>query len=333
MRRTLAALPPARLGPRALIFMLPTLVAEVPCGPGWLFEIKWDGVRVLALRRRGRVELRSRAGRDVTAQYPEVAAAVAGLPGGDLALDGEIVVPDAHGRPSFHALQRRMHASRAVAALARACPVVTYVYDCLALEGCDLRGLPLRERKARLRALLGRGGTLRYADHVEGDGGAFFAEACAAGLEGVVAKRAEAPYRGGRRREWLKVKCQLRQEFVLGGWTDPKGTRAHLGAVHLGVYEDGALAYVGRAGSGLDTAALGALHTCLVRLATERCPFVRGTPPRGREHHWVRPELVCEVRFSEWTPDGRLRHPVFLGLRTDKRPRDVHREAPVRPRA
>jgi ATP-dependent DNA ligase len=203
----------------------------------------------------------------------------------------------------------------------------------IALECRDLRGVPLRERTARLRALLGRGDTLRYADHVEGDGGAFFAEACAAGLEGVVAKRAEAPYRGGRRREWLKVKCQLRQEFVLGGWTDPKGTRAHLGAVHLGVYEDGALVYVGRAGSGLDTDALGALHACLVRLATDRCPFVRGTAPRGREHHWVRPEVVCEVRFSEWTPDGRLRHPVFLGLRTDKRPRDVHREAPVRPRA
>jgi bifunctional non-homologous end joining protein LigD len=321
-------LPRARLSAPALPFMLPTLVAEVP-RDGWLYEIKWDGVRVLILRRGGAVTLHSRAGGDVTRRYPEIAAAAARLAGGDLALDAEIVAAGDDGRPSFHRLQRRIHRARAIASAVAEVPVVAWAYDCLALGGRDLRGLPLGERKARLRELVGSQGALRYCDHVEGDGRAVLETACEMGLEGIVAKRADAPYRGGRRREWLKIKCRRRQELVIGGYTEPRGGRSHLGALHLGVYEGGALTYAGKVGSGLDEATLADLARRLAPLATDRCPFTRGDPPRGREHRWVRPALVCEVRFGEWTPDGRLRHPVFLGLRADKRPRAVRREEPV----
>jgi bifunctional non-homologous end joining protein LigD len=290
-------------------------------------------VRALVLRERGRVRLWSRRGREATAEYPEVAAALARLPGGDLAVDGEIVALDDQGRPSFHRLARRMHRARGIAAAAAATPATLYMYDCLALGGRDLRALPLLARKALLRELAPGRDTVRYGDHVEGDGQAFLEAACAQGLEGVVAKRADAPYRGGRRLEWRKIKCQRRQEFVIGGWTDPKGARTHLGALHLGVHDDDGLLYVGRVGSGFDEATLRALHARLRRLAVGRCPFTRGVPPRGREHHWVRPELVCEVRFGEWTPDGSLRHPIFLGLRDDKRPEEVRREEPATPRS
>jgi bifunctional non-homologous end joining protein LigD len=313
----------------ALPFMLPVLVDEVPEGPDWVFEPKLDGVRVLALRVRGRAQLCSRNGLDVTGQYPEVAAAIDRLPGEDLALDGEIVALDEQGRPRFQLLQRRMHTTRHAAEV----PIIAYLYDCLALWGRDLRRLGLRDRKALLRELVPASDPLRYTDHFEGDGARVFRAACEAGLEGVIAKRADGPYRGGRRPEWRKIKCQRRQEFVIGGYTDPKGTRTHFGAVHLGVYEDDALVYVGRAGSGLDGAGLRDLHRRLHARAVAACPFTRGEPPRGREHHWVRPELVCEVRFSEWTTDGHLRHPVFLGLREDKRPEEVRRERAATPRS
>jgi len=257
--------------------MLPVLVDALPTGPGWLFELKWDGVRVLALRAHDRVELWSRKGLPVSEQYPEVAAAIAALPGGDLALDGEIVALDGEGRPSFERLQRRMHLVRAVDRAAAGTPVTAYFYDCLALFGRDVRALALEERKTLVRGLLADPGTLRYVDHVEGEGQAFFDAVCAAGLEGVVAKRVDGPYRGGRRPEWRKIKCHQRQEFVIGGYTDPKGTRAYFGALHVGFYERGSLVYAGRAGSGLDASALQELHGRLRALATARCPFGRAT--------------------------------------------------------
>ncbi len=314
--RRLATLPRVRLAPASFPLMLPTLVEEVPRGPGWLFELKWDGVRVLALRAGGQVELWARSGARVTDRYPEIAAALAPLGGGDLALDGEVVALDAAGRPSFERLQRRMHLVRDVARAAVRVPATAYFYDCLALFGRDLRGLPLADRKALLRELLAAPGAVRYADHVEGDGAAFLDAAC-----------------NGRRTEWRKIKCVKRQEFVIGGYTDPKGTRAGLGAVHLGVYEGDDLVYAGRAGSGLDRAGLDELAARLRPLTTERCPFTRGSPPRGPEHHWVRPVLVCEVRFSEWTSEGLVRHPVYLGLRADRRPREVRAERAVTPRS
>jgi DNA ligase D-like protein (predicted ligase) len=320
--------PRVRLDPDELRFMLPTLVERLPKGPEWLFEIKWDGVRVLALRVGGEVELWSRNRLTVARQYPEVATAIGRLPGGDLALDAEVVALDAHGRSSFQRLQRRMHVTGDLRRLAREVPVTAYVYDCLAFSGRDARHLPLVERKTLVRELVAGGDVLRYCDHVEAkDGQALFEAACEAGLEGVVAKRVDAPYVGGRRREWQKIKSHRRQEFVIGGWTDPQGTRGHLGALHLGVYDGDELVYVGRAGSGLGDAVLRDLSARLRALATERSPFAHNTP-RGRGHHWVCPELVCEVRFTDWTDDGSIRHPVFLGLRPDKRARDVRREIP-----
>ena len=307
--------------------MLPVLVDALPTGPGWLFELKWDGVRVLALRLGGRVELWSRRKRRVTRQYPEIAAAVATLAGGDVALDGEIVALDEAGRPSFERLQRRMHLERDVERVAAAVPATAYFYDCLVHSGRDVRGLRLVERKELLRALIPAPGAIRYAEHVD-DGPGFLAAVRAAGLEGVIAKRADGPYRAGRHAEWRKIKCHLRQEFVIGGWTDPKGTRAHLGALHVGFYERGELVYAGRAGSGLGDEHLGEMFNRLRAVAVDRSPFTRGPAPRGPEHHWVRPELVCEVRFTEWTSEGVLRHPVYVGLHADRDPRAVCRETP-----
>jgi bifunctional non-homologous end joining protein LigD len=324
----LARLPPARLTPAAMPFMLPTLVDTVPRGPEWVFELKWDGVRVLALRTGGRVRFWSRNGIDVTARYRELADAIATLPGGDLALDAEVVALDKEGRSSFQLLQRRMHTERAGGEQR----IHALVFDCLAFHGRDVRGLPLGDRKALLPDLLRGKDPVRYSDHLATDGDQLLQAACAAGLEGIVAKRADCPYVGGRRREWLKIKCHLEQEFVIGGWTDPKGTRAYLGAVHLGVYEDGKLVYAGRAGTGLDTARLKALYQKLRALETKTYPFTGSRPPRGPEHHWARPELVCQVRFTEWTGDGQLRHPVFLGLRDDKPPAEVRRERPAQAR-
>jgi bifunctional non-homologous end joining protein LigD len=312
--------------------MHPTLVAEPPEGPDWLLELKWDGVRVLALRTGGDVRLLARSGGDVTRRYPEVATALAALPGGDLALDGEIVVLDDDGRANFARLQHRMHlaGAREIAAAARVDPVTALVFDALVLDCRDLRGLALLERKARLRVLLPTGEAVRFCDHVEGWGRAFLAAVERAGVEGIVAKRAASRYRAGRSRDWVKIKCQRTGDFVIGGWTDPQGERAHLGAVHLGFYEDDALVYAGRAGSGLDARGLDDLAARLAPLATSRCPFARGEPPRGRMHHWVRPELVCAVRFGEWTSDGRLRHPVFVALSPGRDPREVRR---IRPRS
>lgn len=321
-RRLLAPLAPLDLARTPLLpargaglgFMLPTLVRDVPLGPEWIYELKWDGVRVLAVRIHGTVALYTRRGADCTDRYPEVPAAVAALPGGDLALDGEIVALEDDGRPSFQRLQHRMHVSRDVAAVARKVPVVAYVYDCPVVDGRDTRPLPLVARKRVLESLLPADEVLRFCDHVAGDGKRFFAAVAARGLEGIVAKRGDAPYRSGRRPEWLKIKCARVARFVVGGFTDPKGGRAHLGSLHVGVADGDALVYAGKIGTGLDGTALEAVAERVRALVTERCPFTGGDPPRGRGHHWIRPLLICEARYTEWTDDGRVRQPVFIAL-------------------
>jgi bifunctional non-homologous end joining protein LigD len=319
---------------RATALMHPTLAAALPAGAGWLFEIKWDGVRVLALRTAGRVRLLARSGIDVTARYPEVATAVGALAGGDVALDGEIVALDADGRPRFDVLAERMHRARPPADAQRR-PLTCYVFDCLAREGRDVRGLPLVARKALGRARLGTPGVLRYCDHVDHDGASFLDAVTQAGLEGVVAKRAGSPYRAGRSRDWIKVKCTREGTFLIGGWTNPTGARGHLGALHLGERRGRALAYVGRVGSGLDEGTLAVLARALAPLASDACPFTGGAPPSGRGDHWVRPELACRVRYAERTPDGKLRHPVFLGMAegaVTPRARSATRRRPARRR-
>jgi bifunctional non-homologous end joining protein LigD len=303
--------------------------AETPFSdPAWLFEIKYDGVRVLAARDGDHVTLHGRAGQDFTARYPEVVTALRALPLERFVLDGEVVALDENGRASFQRLQNRMHLTRPsdVERARATVPVSAVFFDALSLDGRDLRRLPLRERKAGLALAMPARGVIRYGDHVAERGEAFYEAAAEQRLEGIIAKRADSRYVGGRTRDWLKIKCYLRQEFVIGGWTDPQGGRGWFGALHLGLYDDGGrLVYVAKVGTGFDEAALRRVWDRLQPLARATSPFDAGTPT-GRGHHWTEPALVCEVRFSEWTHEGGIRHPAFLGLRDDKRPEECQRE-------
>jgi bifunctional non-homologous end joining protein LigD len=312
---------------RGQAFMLATLAKEPPNGKSWLFEVKYDGVRVLAERRGDHVALFGRNGTPVTDRYPEIVGALRALPYESFVIDGEIVALDAEGRPDFHRLQRRMLLTKPgdVEAARRAVPVAGAFFDCLGLLGYDLRRVPLLDRKAALALLLPPVGPVHYGDHILEHGDAFFDAATEQRLEGIVAKKITSVYVGGRAGDWIKVKCQRRQEFVIGGYTDPQRSRAYFGALHLGVYENGALTYVSRVGSGFDAEGLKAMHELLRPLRRDTSPFAAGTPT-GRGHHWVEPTLVCEVQFAEWTPDGGLRHPVFMGLRRDKPPHECRRE-------
>jgi len=331
VRRRLTELgaPRGEIAPSGDLVMLATLVDETPSDSSWLFEIKYDGVRVLASRAGDEVELRGRSGQLFTARYPEVTAALHALPLQSFVLDGEIVALDERGRSSFQRLQERMGLTRP-ADVERArgeVPVSAVFFDALGLDGRDLRRLPLESRKECLRLLVPPRGVVYFGDHVLEHGADFLAAACEQGLEGVVAKKRDSAYAAKRSRDWLKIKCQLRQEFVIGGYTVPQGTRAYFGALHLGLYDRGELVYVSKVGTGFDERALKTISAKLRPIARTTSPFARGTPG-GRGHHWVEPRLVAEVRFTEWTRDGGIRHPAFLGLRDDKRPEDCVRETP-----
>ena len=310
-------------------FMLATLDERAPSDTGWLFEIKFDGVRVLAARRGEQVELYGRSGQLITGRYPDLARALLALPVEHFVIDGEIVALDERGRPSFQRLQPRMALTdpREIEAAAARVPVEGVFFDCLALDGHDLRRLPLTRRKDCLRLLVPPLGPVHYVDHVLEHGPAFLEAANEQRLEGIVAKKAASSYAGGRSRDWIKVKCQRRQEFVIGGYTDPQGSRGHFGALHIGVYDGARLVYVSKVGTGFDQAGLKSLWEKLQPLARATPPFDTGAIPKGKSHHWVEPRLVCEVRFSDWTNDGGIRHPTFIALRSDKRPEECRREA------
>jgi bifunctional non-homologous end joining protein LigD len=306
--------------------MLATLAEQAFSRRGWVFEIKYDGVRVIAERRGGELRMLGRSGEDITGRYPEIAEALGGLATDRFVLDGEIVAYDESGRPSFGRLQKRMLLSRprdVAAAMARV-PVRAVFFDALALEGHDLRNAALLDRKACLARALPPSGIVQAGDHIEEHGEAFFEAASEMGLEGIIAKRADSRYQGKRSTDWVKIKCQRRQEFVIGGYTEPRDGR-HFGALHVGVYEDATLTHVTRVGSGFDDALQDRIWKLLEPLRRADSPF-GSTGPRGRGNFWVEPRLVCEVRFTEWTADGGLRHPVFLGLRTDRKPEEVRRE-------
>jgi bifunctional non-homologous end joining protein LigD len=307
--------------------MLATLVEKPFTRQDWVFEIKYDGVRVVAEKRADEVRMYGRSGEDITARYPEVAFAMRYLVADDLVVDGEIIAFDAAGKPSFARLQKRMLLSkpRDIAAARARVPVRAVFFDLLALEGHDLRGLPLTVRKHLLARALPPAGVAAASGHVAAAGEAFFEAASEMGLEGVIGKRADSRYVGKRSPDWVKIKCQRRQEFVVGGYTDPKGGGRHFGALHVGIHEDGGLRHVTRVGSGFDDALQNDLWERLKPLRRDTSPFGT-TGPKGRENHWVEPRLVCEVRFTEWTEGGGLRHPIFLGLRTDRKPEDVRRE-------
>jgi bifunctional non-homologous end joining protein LigD len=291
--------------------------------PAWLFELKHDGFRVLAERDGGTPRLVYRRGRDATATYPDVARAVAALPFGDLVLDGEVVVLDEEGRPSFQRLQRRAQQRRTtdVQRAALELPATYYAFDLLGFEGFDLRPLPLVERKRLLHSLLPRAGPVRFLDHIEERGEAFYAEVSRLKLEGLIAKRKDAPYRPGRSPHWLKLRTERVDDFVVVGFTEPQGGRVGFGALHLAAFEGQALVYCGRAGSGFAEEQLVAFR---VALEADRrdSPACTGPLPADRGHTWVEPRLVAEVRYLTWTDEGLLRQPVFIRLRDDKRPEE-----------
>ena len=306
---------------------LATLTQDRFSDPGWMFERKLDGERCLAFRASSQVRLMTRNQKEDTSTYPEMAEALAAQQASDFIIDGEIVAFDG-GQTRFARLQQRLGVRHPGPDLLAGVPVYYYIFDVLWVGGRDVRPLPLRERKQILRDLLAFAGPLCFTEHIDTDGEAYFRQACASGWEGVIAKRADAPYRAGRTRDWLKFKCEAGQEFVIGGFTDPRGTRTGFGALLLGYYDPGhELVYAGKVGTGFSRQALNSLYAVLASLEQDGPPFDRGRLPRSGVH-WVRPRLVAQVGFSEWTTDGELRHPRFQGLRDDKDPVDVIREMP-----
>ncbi len=297
---------------------------------GWAFEVKWDGVRAIAHSQPGRLRFVTRNGNDVSAAYPELRPLNRALGSHSAILDGEIVAFDEQGRPSFQALQPRIHqrGEAAIRRLMAQTPVTYAIFDLLWLDGHSLMGLPYSERRRRLEELELDGERWRVPAHHEGQGSALLAATAEQGLEGVVAKRLDSRYAAGRRDgSWLKIKNSRRQELVIGGWTEGRRARQNrLGALELGVHdpESGALKYAGKVGTGFDERELDRLADLLKPLAIRRSPFSGRQPARGA--HFVEPALVAEIEFGEWTRDGRLRHPRYLGLREDKPAVDVVRE-------
>ncbi len=300
----------------------------------WLFEIKYDGVRVLAIREGENTHLYARSGTDITNRYPEVVLALNSIALDRFVLDGEIVAQDERGRPSFQLLQRRMHVNdaRQIARLGVAVPVSYYVFDLLGFDRFDTRTLPLEERKRLLSELIHSEGPVRYCDHVIGRGKDFYAAIAEHDLEGIVAKLRDAPYRGTRTGDWLKIKRPLTKQFVIGGYSNPDGTRTHFGALLLGQYDgDGALRYTDKVGTGFSQETLRKIFAMLEERAQPESPFRKpapGQPSPERNAHFVRPELVCNVRFTEWTDGGGIRQPSFLGLAKDVDPRDCLYDGP-----
>lgn len=320
--------------PRSVVPMKAT-AGPLPEDEGWSFEVKWDGMRALAFLDGGRLRLQSGNERDVTVSWPELTELPDALPVSTALVDGELIAIDEVGRPSFSRLQQRMHVTNAAEARRRAAlvPVSYVVFDLLHLDGHDLTGLPLVDRRRLLDGVVEPGPAWRCSP-VHDDGQALLAAADQQGLEGVVAKRLDSTYQPGTRtRLWRKVKVRRRQEMVIGGWLPGEGSRAgQLGALLVGYHDSAAdgrpLRFAGRVGTGFTDTELGRLGARLEPLATDDCPF-DPPPPRAdvvRGPVWVRPELVAELAFAEWTADGRLRHPSYLGLRTDKAAEDVTRD-------
>src|SRR6058998_1175230 len=286
---------------------------------GWLFELKLDGYRVRAARHGGEAQLITRNGHDIAETFPEIARALAALPYDDMILDGELVVPDDAGRPSFQRLQNCARVSRAldVRRAAVETPALLYAFDLLAFAGYDLRPLPLERRKAVLERIVSAVGPIKYLEHFATDGEALYDQVVTLGLEGIVAKKADAPYRAGRSPNWLKIRADRTDDFVVVGFTRPKGSRSGFGALDLGGYQDGKVVYAGRVGSGFTAAQLEDVSTALER-SVRPTPAFSGPVPQDAGHTWVEPALIAEVRYKEWTDEGLLRQPVFVRFRDDK---------------
>jgi bifunctional non-homologous end joining protein LigD len=305
--------------------MLATLAKQAFSNPAWVFEPKLDGQRSLLWRRRSTVRLITRNEKDRTSHYPDLMGAILRHDSAPLIADGEIVAFKGDVT-SFTRLQERMQNSRPSATLVAAVPVYFYLFDLIWFDGYDLSALPLVARKSVLHEAITFEDPIRYSQHLEEDGEVAFRAACAKGWEGLIAKRAAAPYTHARSNDWLKFKCVNEQEFVVVGWTEPHGSRSGLGALLVGYHEDGELRFGGKVGTGFGERELSMLTRRLAPLeqATPSVAETKGLTMEGV--HWVKPKLVAQVGFSEWTPDGKLRHPRYLGLRDDKRPGQVVRE-------
>jgi bifunctional non-homologous end joining protein LigD len=316
--------------PRFIEPMKALLVKELPRGPEWIYEIKFDGVRALAIGDNGTMSLRSRADKDLAAKYTPVVKALEPLQPADVVLDGEVVAVDARGRSAFQLLQSYQTAA------GRKPPIFYYVFDILNLDGRDLTGLPLWQRKRIARDVVkALGPVVRFSDSIKAESVRVMKEMQRRGLEGLMAKQIDSEYQPGQRTgAWVKFKWTREQEFVIGGYTEPQGARAYFGAILVGYYQGSKLLYAGKVGTGFDQKTLTSLYEEFQKLRQDKCPFANLPEPEGltaaqmRRCTWLKPELVCQVRFSEWTRDGHLRQPAYLGLREDKVAREVSREVP-----
>ena len=331
-KKELAKLPAGK--PRFIPPMKPRLLEKPPTAGDWVYELKFDGIRLIAVKNGDKVNLISRNGNELAARFPEVAEAVRALPVTDCVIDGEVVALDEKGGSSFQLLQAREMEGRQA-------PIYYYVFDLLQAAGKNLTSLPLERRKALLQTLCdGAAEPIRFSGEIGGDPHALLREVKRLGLEGVIGKQRGSVYEADRRSgAWIKLKCVNEQEFVIGGFTPPQGARKHFGALLVGYYEKKRLLFAGKVGTGFDTKMLASLHKRFKAEKRDDCPFadlpskqggqwVQGiTPAMMRQCEWVNPVFVCQVKFAEWTRDGKLRQPVFLGLREDKKATEVARES------
>lgn len=305
--------------------MLATLVDEPFSDPDWIFETKWDGFRSICFVHNGDARFVSRNQIEMTPQYPELAKVGTQIAAREAILDGEIVALDKDGLPRFQLLQNKLRIRAGSYAKATNAKIVYFVFDLLYVDGHDLRNCSVVERKAALAKILRPAGFIKLSEHVEGEGKAFFREIEKFHLEGMIAKRADSKYLPRRSTDWLKVKTIMRAEVVVAGYTQPRGTRSHFGSLVCGLYRGDELHYVAHVGGGFNEKLLASIHKLMQPLRTDKTAFVK--PPKTNEPvQWIRPALVAEVKFSEWTADDRLRQPIFVGLREDKDPRDCRFE-------